>query len=422
MAYLGEYTEVGWQNEPSRATPVNAHNLGIMEDGIKRLFYYLLAGGGTGGGSAADGREVELRNNGEYIQWRYSGDEEWINLVSLSDLKGEKGDDYVLTEEDILKIAEKVKIDAPDSASDISFENEGTNLESTDVQGAIGELSGQIPHNTSELTNDSDYQTGEQVRAEIGKMTHYKFEKADSLEDVTEENVIYLIPNEESKEDNIFDEYLLVDGVPELIGSTAIDLSGYALKEEIPTVPEKLPNPNPLTFTGAVTGSYDGSEAISIDIPISSGGGGFGNYTILKNESIVTDESGLSEVHYKDVDLSQYSEIIIFIDRTKDDRNTSNTDLKVNAYTLGYILCQNLSLANPKDSYRDAIFEITNFGNKTVLSRYTVSNNHKNNPSALQVGSFGSLLDNYLVSYDNGIIFSFNFAYIGTLRICILAK
>lgn len=50
------------------------------------------------------------------------------------------------------------------------------------------------------------------------------------------------------------------------------DLSGYALKEEIPTVPEKLPNPNPLTFTGAVTGSYDGSEAVNIDIPISSGG------------------------------------------------------------------------------------------------------------------------------------------------------
>ena len=144
MNYLGEYTEVGWQNEPSRATPINAHNLGVMEDGIKRLFYYLLAGGGTGGGSATDGREVELRNNGEYIQWRYSGDEEWINLVSLSDLKGEKGDDYVLTEEDILKIAEKVKIDVPDSAADISFKNEGTNIESTDVQGAISELSGQI--------------------------------------------------------------------------------------------------------------------------------------------------------------------------------------------------------------------------------------------------------------------------------------
>ena len=41
-------------------------------------------------------------------------------------------------------------------------------------------------------------------------------------------------------------------------------------EEFIPTT-AKLPNPNPLTFTGAVTGSYDGSEALTVKIP--SGGG-----------------------------------------------------------------------------------------------------------------------------------------------------
>ena len=30
---------------------------------------------------------------------------------------------------------------------------------------------------------------------------------------------------------------------------------------------EKLPNPNALTFTGAVTGSYDGSTAKTVNIP-----------------------------------------------------------------------------------------------------------------------------------------------------------
>ena len=34
---------------------------------------------------------------------------------------------------------------------------------------------------------------------------------------------------------------------------------------------DKLPNQNPLTFTGAVTGSYDGSKALTVEIP--SGGG-----------------------------------------------------------------------------------------------------------------------------------------------------
>ena len=35
---------------------------------------------------------------------------------------------------------------------------------------------------------------------------------------------------------------------------------------------EKFANPNALTFAGAVTGSYDGSEAVTVEIP--SGGGG----------------------------------------------------------------------------------------------------------------------------------------------------
>ena len=41
-------------------------------------------------------------------------------------------------------------------------------------------------------------------------------------------------------------------------------LTDYPKKKDIPT---KLPNPNPLTFTGAVTGSYDGSETLTVEIP-----------------------------------------------------------------------------------------------------------------------------------------------------------
>lgn len=142
MAYLGEYIEVGWENEPSQRTPVNAYNLGIMEDGIKRLFAYLIAGGGSGSGGGSGGREVELRNNGEYIQWRYSGEEDWTNLVALADLKGEKGDDYVLTNEDIEEIASKVKVAT--SADKITYDDSQTQLGATNVQEAIGKVSEQI--------------------------------------------------------------------------------------------------------------------------------------------------------------------------------------------------------------------------------------------------------------------------------------
>lgn len=41
-------------------------------------------------------------------------------------------------------------------------------------------------------------------------------------------------------------------------------------------IPTKLPNPQKLTFSGAVTGEYDGSKAVNIDIPAGGGGGGGG--------------------------------------------------------------------------------------------------------------------------------------------------
>lgn len=51
---------------------------------------------------------------------------------------------------------------------------------------------------------------------------------------------------------------------------------GVALKALIDgiVIPEKLPNPQKLTFAGAVTAEYDGSGAVTVTIPESSGGSG----------------------------------------------------------------------------------------------------------------------------------------------------
>ena len=53
------------------------------------------------------------------------------------------------------------------------------------------------------------------------------------------------------------------------------------------TIHEKLPNPYPLTFTGAVNETYDGSSAKTIEIPSGGGGSGsyFGVYTVEENVS-----------------------------------------------------------------------------------------------------------------------------------------
>jgi len=46
---------------------------------------------GVPGPQGPPGREIELREDGTYIQWRYVGAPSWTNLVALSDLQGEPG-------------------------------------------------------------------------------------------------------------------------------------------------------------------------------------------------------------------------------------------------------------------------------------------------------------------------------------------
>ena len=60
-----------------------------------------------------------------------------------------------------------------------------------------------------------------------------------------------------------------LDNLKTTINAIKCLLSDYPKKKDIPA---KLPNPNSLTFTGAATGDYDGSKALTVDIP--SGGSG----------------------------------------------------------------------------------------------------------------------------------------------------
>ena len=71
---------------------------------------------------------------------------------------------------------------------------------------------------------------------------------------------------------------------------------------------EKFANPNALTFTGAVTGTYDGSAPLSVEIPSGGGSSGgstaewqlLGTYTMLVSDRALT------------IDLSQFNGITHF--------------------------------------------------------------------------------------------------------------
>lgn len=86
------------------------------------------------------------------------------------------------------------------------------------------------------------------------------------------------IPANPKYTDTVYDDTALKERVATIEGKESAwdaksDFSGsYNDLTDKPTIPTALPNPNAITFTGAVTGSYDGSEAVTINIPESNAG------------------------------------------------------------------------------------------------------------------------------------------------------
>ena len=66
----------------------------------------------------------------------------------------------------------------------------------------------------------------------------------------------------------------------EYVTETELGQKGYVIEDDIP---EKLPSPGILTFTGAVNDTYDGSTDKTINIP-TGGGGGTSDYNDLTNK------------------------------------------------------------------------------------------------------------------------------------------
>ena len=62
----------------------------------------------------------------------------------------------------------------------------------------------------------------------VSNYSKLQVEKVSSLEEMVNPDVIYLIPSEN---ETYYDEYLVFNGVPELIGSTEIDLTNYVTKD-----------------------------------------------------------------------------------------------------------------------------------------------------------------------------------------------
>lgn len=118
----------------------------------------------------------------------------------------------------------------------ISELNELTELTTTDVFPIV---------NNNETKKTSIDTLTQYVTSKISVLTT---KIVDSESDVTEENVLYLVPNSTSG-DNKYNEYMLINGSPELIGSQTIDLSNYPTTED-------MNNAIATAIGGALDGSY----------------------------------------------------------------------------------------------------------------------------------------------------------------------
>ena len=89
---------------------------------------------------------------------------------------------------------------------------------------------------------------------------------------------------------------------------------------------EKFANPYALTFTGAVTGSYDGSAAVTVEIP--SGGGSIATATKLHETTLEEEVTSISEtLPFNPMD---YKKIIVLCSFVTTTTNTSKVQVLIN--------------------------------------------------------------------------------------------
>lgn len=90
------------------------------------------------------------------------------------------------------------------------------------------------------------YVTEPKLQEALAKIKTLKKEVVDTLPATGQDDVIYLVKDSKGKANNVYLEYLWINGAFELIGSTEVDLSGYAKTSEVDSkisnikIPSKL--------------------------------------------------------------------------------------------------------------------------------------------------------------------------------------
>lgn len=276
-------------------------------------------GGGGSGTPGKDGREIQIQNNGTAIQWRYVGDESWTDLVQLSDITGAKGDPGPTGATPNIQIG-TVQTLEPGQQATASMtgtpENPLLNLGIPKGATGGGEGGGGITEETDPTVpawakeptkptytavevgadasgtaeakvsvHNTAVDAHSDIRLLVQELTTRLNALADSDDDTLDQmsEIVAYIKSNKSLIDAITTQKVsvtdIIDNLTTNVANKPLSAAqGVALKALIDgiTIPETLPNPQKIIFTGAVTAEYDGSSQQTINIPT----GGSDPYTL----------------------------------------------------------------------------------------------------------------------------------------------
>ena len=211
-----------------------------------------------------------------------------------------------------------------------------------------------IPTKTSDITNDSGFVTNivndlanyylksevytkEEVQSLIGRISSLELIKVDALPtENIKTSAIYLVPKDQSEENNIYTEYIYMDVKWEIIGDTSVDLSQYALKTEIPTKLSQLQNDaNYSQFSGSYNDLNDKPTIVG-DVK-------------ANGESIVVD--GVANIPY----ANKTDAGVVKINYEEGITIDNSGHLKLNKATTSHITNRNLNMPITSDMYDFAV-------------------------------------------------------------------
>lgn len=153
-----------------------------------------------------------------------------------------------MTDEDVKNSITRLTQDVTNLGKDLDAveaivgkESTGEGVASTGLIGRVealetqdGVLTGEIGTLKTSLSNVyTKKETDNAIAAAIAAVDHLSREIVEALPETANENVIYMVLREGGAGQDVYNEYMYVNGAWEIIGDTSVDLTNYAKKEDI---------------------------------------------------------------------------------------------------------------------------------------------------------------------------------------------